>query len=298
MDADHLTNLASHVGVHIGDTAAAHGMSGSRVFFAHRRDGRRCVLKVTSRDSSHRERAAERELAVYRTLADHLPVRMPALLDWHEDETGIAMLISAHGEIVPATSWDTKAWHALALDLAHLHATTIPDPERWRGAGTDLWAFRNPDLTMIDAFWRADLGDALDAIVDDREHLARVILAAGECLVHGDCHTENIPHEGRDLVWIDWQSTRIGNPALELAFPSVRAAPSGAVIPPDLLATYCDERGIGYDAMLRSVTAAELSIFIFEWPQYAGFNTPEENQRVRLRARHLADSWFGHASDG
>jgi len=140
--------------------------------------------------------------------------------------------------------------------------------------------------------WRDDLTSLLDAIIESRELLEQVVLQAGECFVHGDCHTENILHENDALVWIDWQSTRIGNPAMELAFLNVRATPSGVRIPPVMLATYCSEREIDLARIRRSVIAAEISIFIFEWPPYAKFNSPAGIRRVRQRTRYLAEQWF------
>ncbi len=91
-------------------------------------------------------------------------------------------------------------------------------------------------MPVVDGFWREDLGSSLDAIVESRELLEQEILQAGESFVHGDCHTENVLREDGALVWIDWQSTGIGNPSRELAFLAARATPSGARIPPEVLA--------------------------------------------------------------
>ena len=150
-------------------------------------------------------------------------------------------------------------------------------------------------MPVVDGFWRRDLASSLDAIIESRELLEQEILQTGECFVHGDCHTENILYENGALVWIDWQSARRGNPAMELAFLEARATPSGARIPPDLLVTYCSERGINLERMRRSVIAAELGIFIFEWPPYAVFDTPAGTRRVRHRTRDLAGRWLAIA---
>jgi aminoglycoside phosphotransferase (APT) family kinase protein len=145
---------------------------------------------------------------------------------------------------------------------------------------------------MVEGFWREDLGSLLDAIIESRDLLEREIPQAGECFVHGDCHTENILREDGALVWIDWQSAGIGNPARELAFLNVRTTPSGAVIAPESLAYYCNQRDINLERMERSVIAAELAIFIFEWPLYASFNTPAGIRHVRRRTRYLAEQWI------
>lgn len=221
-----------------------------------------------------------------------MPIRTPLLLDAYEDDDVIAILLSAHGEIVPATSWDTTSWLALAVDLARLHRTALPEPDRWRDHRSPFHALSAPDLPVVDGFWRKDLGSALDAILESREFLEREILQAGECFVHGDCHTENILREHGALVWIDWQGNGIGNPAMELAFLHARATPSGARIPPELLTTYCRERDEDLERMRWSVIAAELSIFIFEWPPYASFDSPAGTRRVRQRTRYLAERWL------
>jgi aminoglycoside phosphotransferase (APT) family kinase protein len=224
-----------------------------------------------------------------------MPIRTPALLDSYEDDEVIALLLSAHGAVEPAPAWDRSAWLALAVDLARLHGTAVPAPERWTEMWSPVHALRAPDLPMIEGFWREDLGSALDAIVERRELLAQEILQAGACFVHGDCHTENILREDGALVWIDWQGTGIGNPARELAFLSARAAPSGARMPPALLATYCRERNQDLERMRRSVMAAELAIFVFEWPPYASFDSAAGTQRVRRRTRDLAARWLALA---
>jgi aminoglycoside phosphotransferase (APT) family kinase protein len=250
------------------------------------------VLKVTSLRKNDDARAGRRELAFYRDLAARTPLRTPALLDVYEDNDVIALLLSAHGEIDPATSWDRGSWLALAVDLAQLHNSATPEPDRWNDGQSPMHALSTPDMTMVEGFWRDDLSPLLDAILERQELLKQEILGAGECVVHGDCHTDNILRENGALVWIDWQGTGIGNPARELAFLDVRATPSGALIPPELLAAYCRERDIDPEPMRRSVIAAELSIFLFEWPPYASFNASAGIQRVRQRTRDLAERWL------
>jgi Ser/Thr protein kinase RdoA (MazF antagonist) len=292
MDTDLVAKLAERLDVRVELRDSTHGMSGSQVHFASREDGRTCVLKVTSLRRDNDARAGHRELAFYRDLAERVPIRTPALLDYYEDSDVIAMLLSAHGEIEPATSWDTSSWLALAVDLARLHGTEVPEPDRWEEHWSPLQVLRAPDLPMVDGFWREDLASSLDAIMASRELLEQEILQVGECFVHGDCHTENILREDGALVWIDWQGTGIGSPAVELAFLGARATPSGARIPPEVLATYCRERDNDLERMRRSVIAAELAIFIFVWPPYAVFNTPAGTRRVRHRTRSLAERWL------
>lgn len=292
MDADLVAMLAERLDVRVELREFTHGMSGSQVYVARQEDGRACVLKVTSLRRDNDARAGHRELAFYRDLAERLPIRTPTLLDHYADNDVIAMLLSAHGEIGPATSWDRRSWRALAVDLARLHGTAVPEPDRWKVDRSPFHALREPDMPVVDGFWRQDLASSLDAIIESRELLEQEILQAGKCFIHGDCHTENILRENGALIWIDWQSARLGNPAMDLAFLEARATPSGARIPPELLVTYCSERDKDPERMRRSVIAAELSIFIFEWPPYASFNSPAGTRRVRHRTRYLAERWI------
>lgn len=291
MDTDLVAKLAERLDVRVEMRESTHGMSGSQVHLARQEDGRACVLKVTSLRRDDDARAGRRELDFYHHLAERMPIRTPALLDYFEDNEAIAILLSAHGEIEPATSWDRKSWLSLAVDLARLHGTEVPEPDRWIDDRSPFHALREPDMPVVDGFWREDL-PSLDAIVESRELLEREILHAGESLVHGDCHTDNILRENGAMVWIDWQSTRIGNPALELAFLEARATPSGARIPPEMLAKYCSESDKDLELMLRSTIAAELSIFIFEWPLYASFDSPAGTRLVRRRTKYLAERWI------
>jgi aminoglycoside phosphotransferase (APT) family kinase protein len=292
MDTDLVAELAERLNVRVELRESAHGRSGSQVYVARQEDGRKCVLKVTSLRRDDDARAGRRELDFYRDLAERMPIRTPTLLDYVEDNETVAMLLSAHGAIEPATSWNRRSWLTLAVDLARLHGTAVPEPDRWIDDQSPFHALREPDMPVVDGFWREDLASSLDAIIESRELLEQEILQAGECFVHGDCHTDNILRENGAMVWIDWQSTRIGNPALELAFLDARATPSGARIPPEMLATYCSERDKDLERMQQSVIAAELSIFIFEWPPYASFDSPAGTRLVRRRTRDLAERWI------
>lgn len=292
MDLDRVASLAERLGVRVEPRESPHGMSGSQVHFARLEDGRPCVLKVTSLRSGDGARAGRRELRFYRHLAKQMPIRTPALLDYVEDTEALAMLLTAHGDTVPATAWDTGSWLSLAVDLARLHGTEVPDPDRWKDERSPVHSLRAPDIPMVDGFWREDLCSSLDTILDSRKLLEQEILRAGEAFVHGDCHTGNILREDGGLVWIDWQSTRIGSPAMELAFLEARAAPSGARIPREMLTRYCSERDADPEQMQRSMIAAELSILLFEWPPYASFNSPAGTRRVRRRTRYLAERWL------
>jgi aminoglycoside phosphotransferase (APT) family kinase protein len=297
MDTAFETQAADRLQVHLTGQESAFGLSGSRIHFATRHDGTPCVLKVTSLREANDARAGQRELTFYRDIASQVPVRTPDLLGVYEERNMIALLLSRHGSVEPALSWDPPMWRALATDLAHLHDTTPAEARNWSVEDEARFRpLRNPDIAMVEDFWRDDLAGTLDAILASREALEREILHAGMCFLHGDCHTENILREGDDLVWIDWQGTRMGNPALELAFLHARVTPSGAQVPAWFLDAYCSGREIELEQIRRSVIAAELSIFVFEWPPYTLFDTQDGTSRVRRRTRYLAEQWLNLVS--
>ncbi|TDC77646.1 hypothetical protein [Streptomyces hainanensis] len=86
----------------------------------------------------------------------------------------------------------------------------------------------------------------------------------------------------------DWQAVGIGRPTTDLAFPGVRATPSGVVVPRALLDAYLVGRPGDRRALTRALVAEELAVLVFQWPGYAGFNSPAGNENVRRRARAFA----------
>lgn len=268
----------------------AGSMSASHVISVIHRSGRPAVLKLTPREAgSSALRAAGHELEFYTSFAETIPIRTPALLNHYRGDNGIAILLSAHGQREPADAWDARRWMALAADLALLHTMPISG---WQRDWPLMDSLRNPDHSTIERFWRPSLGSSLDIVLDQRTMLEQLIFGSDLSFLHGDCRTDNILHEDGKLVWVDWQAAGFGNLALDWALLSVRATPSGARIPAAALAEYCRMRGIDFELIHRSVVAAEMSIFVFEWPPYAGFNTPAGVERVRHRTRQLVQQWF------
>lgn len=137
------------------------------------------------------------------------------------------------------------------------------------------------------------LTNLLAPILDDTAELWEATKAPTDCFLHGDCHTDNILIDDDELVWTDWQGAGGGNPSVELAFPSIRAAPSGAVLPQaEMIRRYAMTRGLDETELSRAVLAAELSIFLFVWPEYACYNTAFGINRVHERVQHLARRWL------
>lgn len=241
-----------------------------------------------------------RELRFYRELAPVVPLRVPRLLDGWEDEEGVALLLATAGAPRAATSWTPATWATLGRNLAALHAMPPPDPERWRRDDPLPGAMAAPNLPEIEEFWAGELPE-LPALLAGTAEFRRRMAALPPVFAHGDCHTDNIVHEGSSLVLCDWQTAGVGRPTADLAFLSVRATPSGTVVPRALIDAYLAHRPraegaetTGGDAdgdravWERALVAEELATFVYLWPPFAGFNGAEAVARVRRRTRALA----------
>ncbi|MEV0612763.1 aminoglycoside phosphotransferase family protein [Nonomuraea sp. NPDC050404] len=233
--------------------------------------GTAAYLKVTPA-------GARRELRFYRQIARHAPVRTPRLLDHADTADGVALLLEATGESRDVRSWTQETWRALGRDLAALHGMPLPAGTDWQVSDAD------PDWATIEAFWGPEL-------LARRAEFCAARSALPQVFMHGDCHTENIAHAGNALVFCDWQAAGIGRPVSDLAFVSVRATPAGVTVPPVFLDAYCEHSPLDRGALERGVMAEELTIFLFQWPHYAAYNTPAGIDRVRRRVRDLGERW-------
>ncbi|HEY2791150.1 MAG TPA: aminoglycoside phosphotransferase family protein [Micromonosporaceae bacterium] len=232
-----------------------------------------------------------RELRFYTDIAHLAPVRTPRLLDWVRLDEGVALLLEAAGRPVPVERWTAEMWSALGRDLAALHAMDVPAASR-RPAPDPLGsALADPDLDVIRAFWQPVLPN-LDDLLARLAHLERDLDALPAALVHGDCHTDNIVHRSGRQVFCDWQVTGVGRPASDLAMLRVRATPAGVDVPDALLDAYSASAGHPRRAVERAVLAAEVAIFVLQWPPFAAYNTPAGIDRVHRRTRSIADGWL------
>lgn len=289
-----LAAVARSLRVELEPDRPAGSMSGSQVHRVRRRDGTPAILKATFAATGEAlPRSAIRELAVYTELSDQLPIRVPTLLDHRVSTDTVALLLTEHQRGLPPTDWSRQHWLSMAHDLGRLHDTVPPseqvdDPESWLIA-----ALRAPTPPVVLDFWnRPGERELLAPILDSTEMLITAISTPDRCLTHGDCHTDNVLVEGTQLIWTDWQGCGIGDPACELAFASSRATPSGAKPPlTEMIIGYADHRGIDVDAFAHAVLAAELSILIFGWPEYARYNSAAGVDRIRRRTYELARRW-------
>lgn len=225
--------------------------------------------------------AAHRELRFYRMPAP--PCRTPDLLAWHDSPAGVALLLTSAGRTVSPREWSPAMWAALGDQLAFVHGIALP-------------AWSRPDplcdaMAGIDHAYWADVPE-LPAVLARTDELCAHMSALPDVFVHGDCHTGNVLFRDGRLALCDWQMAGAGRPSTDLAFLSVRATPSGVVVPPDLVNAYLSRRPCDADLLRRAMVADELATFLFLWPPFAAVNTPTGNARVARRVRSLAERWL------
>ena len=296
---DELMSLAvCEFGITIDCAAGpADARSGAGVHPARTPGGQAAYLKVTPAGLGARALdGARRELRFYRQLAAVVPVRTPPLLNALETGSGVALLLAAAGEQVSADAWTGPAWAALGRDLAGLHAAAVVGRD-WPRPNPLLEAMSEPVSGEIIRFW-GDVLPGLPALLAARDELRAELGAQPAVFVHGDCHTGNIVHAADGLVFCDWQSTGVGRAASDLAHLSVRAAPAGVTVPPELMTAYLERSGGDPAALKRTLILEELAVFVFLWPPFAGYNSRAGIERVHDRARHLAEEWSAMASHG
>lgn len=269
-------------------------LSGARVVPVRHGDGTAAMLKLTTETGGIARQAAERELRFYRELQTEIGIDTPRLLAHHEDDDVIAIVLTRHASPRPATSWTHEHWMQLATDLATLHETSIDGEHGWCRPSSWTGLPDDPVLQAASAFWCwAGEPGLIEPVLGGLQPLYEAIRRPTRCFLHGDCHTDNVLIEHDQLVWIDWQNAGLGDPATELAFPSVRATPSGAAPPiHQIVQAYADHRGLDRVTLREAVLAAELAIFLFSWPPYAAYNDDVGIQRVHQRVQGLATAWL------
>lgn len=294
-----MDRIAGRFGVTVDDPETLRGSaSGSQVVAVTCADGSPAVLKITVAADGWGRRCAERELDFYRRVAPGLPISTPALLDSECTAETVGILLSAHPPARPAPQWRERHWLALADDLAELHETAPPN--EWPEPPTVPDDALREQEDRARTYWLSgdqqaappELIDAIRPLLDDPEPLRQPPLQFDRCLVHGDCHTDNILIDDDRLVWADWQNTGLGNPVSDLAFVSSRATPSGADVPlTAMINRYARRRGFDADELARAVLATELGTCIFAWPEYLKFNSPVGVGRINRRIVELGRAW-------
>ncbi|MFD9502579.1 phosphotransferase family protein [Streptomyces sp. NPDC060035] len=266
--------------------------SGAGIHAVRTADGQSAYLKLTPvAQGPDALAAARRELLFYQRLAPTAPVLSPKLLLSADTDDGLAMLLTATGNPLPATAWTPGMWATLGHELASLHSMPLPADTSWARPDALRQAMVYPDLPTIEAFWAPTL-PLLAEIVARRTELEQRMEALPPVFVHGDCHTDNITHSGESLILLDWQVSGSGRPSSDLAFLNVRAVPAGVTAPPELLDAYLSGSPHDRRALEFASLAEELAVFVFQWPPFAAYNNPTGIDRVRQRTRDLSERWF------
>ncbi|WP_165362818.1 phosphotransferase family protein [Promicromonospora panici] len=275
-----------------GGASPADARSGAGVRRVWLPDGGSAYLKVTGAElGGDALAAAGRELRFYRRVGPDAPVCVPPLLGAFEADAGVALLLGDAGEQRDVAVWSPELWRGLGGTLARLHTMPVPAGD-WDRPDALLSALAAPDLDAVAGFWSGRL-PRLDELLAGRGALRDRLGSAPPVFVHGDCHTGNVVH-GNDVVLCDWQESGTGRATSDLALLSVRATPSGTRVPAVLFEEYlreCACAGVHLDAieLERSLMLEELAVLVFLWPPFAAYNDPAGIDRVRRRARYLAD---------
>ncbi|NUP52347.1 MAG: aminoglycoside phosphotransferase family protein [Catenulispora sp.] len=273
-------------------TGSASGASVYRVQAA----GEDAILKVTGPGNTRQ--LARRELAFYRIMADRIPVRIPRLLRYTDNEDITALLLSAHPTSPPAREWSKPTWLELARQLAELHSLSIPSGDRWLGTSWLRQALDQPPLDLAEGYWsNTSAASNISLVLGRISELAAAFKSVPDCFVHGDCHVDNLLREDGELVWADWQSVGVGNPAGELAFLWSRADADDADLPYEaMLDVYLAHRDTEPAPFRRALIAAEICILLFGWPHYAAYREQHAQDRIARRLIHLINCWLSGAA--
>jgi len=292
---DGLAELGIDIGLVHDVSRLAGGASGAGVFGLCLA-GQPVVLKVSTRPAAQGE--AGRELRFYRELAGRVPVRTPALLKGSSGAGRDVLLLDRAQPPSPARDWTAEDWLDVARQLGELQAS-ISLAELVEAD----WPDGDPGPPDVDArarLWHAaGVGDVTEALFTDLERLQQARTAPAPCLVHGDCHADNLLRDGAQRVWADWQVVGPGHGPEDLALLWQRAEYNGAVVPRSaFLATYAQARGLRVDADFeQAVTAAEIDLLLMGWPAFLLERADTAREVLVRRLRTLAATWNGSAAN-
>lgn len=264
--------------------------SASTVARVHTVQGTSAYLKATPVGAGPTAlAAARRELAFYRHVASGLPGVAPQLLETHEDEEGLALLLEDAGGILQATEWDETQWKSLATTIHRVHGADVEGRPEFSHP-TELDTALVQIGSGVANFWVGvipALADVLDVL---RWKLPNLLVH--DAFVHGDLHIDNVicASDGNTLRISDWQQCGMGAAIADLAFVNVRLSPSGRTSPDSFLEAYAAVSGDELDELRRSVAFLELATYVLVWPPFAAYNSPAGIAAVQSRAAELARS--------
>jgi len=286
----------------------AGGMSGSAVI-AFTLDGVPVVLKRTpasNRDATLMERAV-REARFYRDLAERVPVRTPRVLGSDLDpESGVLLLLAAHGLQPPLDAWAGEDYAEVAGELGRFHAAmrevVLPS---WVGMASPQTAGQGLEATRMWRDFARTTGLVAGAMLRQMARtIARVVeidaaTGAGPLtLCHGDFHAGNLLRASDGAwVWADWQDVRIGPGVDDLSFFWQRAfAATDAESEPTFTALVdaywaglaaTGDPGMSRAAFDRALAWSELRGWLLAWPPYLGYLSSTQQERVVARIAAL-----------
>jgi Phosphotransferase enzyme family len=275
-------------------------------------DGTDAVLKLTAaRSAPHVRERARREIAFYRQMAAHVPLRVPGVIGAHTDAEGFVLLLAAYEPAPPPETWQAERYLTAARQLARFHAVFWDRVGPLDACPWVLQPCREDALAEIECahqYWwvlreRPQLEGILTVQQDRWIHRVVAGMGAVEAIIaslpltlcHGDCNPSNVlvaPDGG--LIWADWQEVRAARGPEDLSFLLQQATILGGRVPYDaVLATYQEtlamatEYNIPLALVRRVVAAAELRSRALHWPAYLGEAAPHDVAAMLYRIRDL-----------
>lgn len=284
-----LTELGVDAGRVLEVRRLSGGASGAGVF-GLRLDGKLVVLKVSAHPAEPDSLGLE--LRFYRELAGRVPVRTPRLLDGVTANGRDILLLTRSEPPVPARAWTQHEWLKVACQLGALHRSVEPAElaaTGWAGHAAD-----HPDLDGRAELWSTTpAGSLARALLAEFDRIQDECTAPTGCLIHGDCHADNLLRDSHRLVWVDWQAVGHGHGPEDLALLWQRAEYNGADVPREsTLAAYTKMRGVKADAgFRRAVIAAELKLLLLGWPDFLLRRDDAGRDLLIGRLHDLAAAW-------
>ena len=258
------------------------------------------VLKATMFDAeSYVVQRAQREVAFYQNLADHIPLNVPRVLSIYTDDNGIYLLLAAYQPSPPPTEWDEPRYIEMAQQLGRFHATFWDKTDtlaKFRWLRRHRQEEVDADIQRAYGYWENLRNEQrFESVLTARYYrlvhqllkrikdVESVMQSLPLTLCHGDCHIDNLLEDpSGNLIWADWQEVGLGCGPEDLSFFFQRARSSGGKVPYDkIINAYqsgleeaIDEK-IPLASIQRVIDGSELRTRLLHWPAYL-VQAPEE----------------------
>ena len=288
------------------------GISGATTYRLRMTD-KELVCKITRTNSEpHVFARAFRELSFYLTLAPHLPVRVPEVVGYVQDERGIALLLTAYQPSPPASQWQEQHYLEIARQLGRLHAlfwkrTTqlaqyswLRTPEETDSVqqvqeATTQWQALQEDLRFAPVIPNSRF-QRVNRLLSQMPQVESLLINFPLTLYHGDCHGDNVLRDGRgEVIWADWQEVGLGLGPADVSFFMQRAFFADGTVPHEaMLKAYHQQleeqgvEGLPFALLQPTVDALEVRSWLLQWPPYLGYASPERLSKVLERVDLLS----------